>query len=250
MFCQITMVLAESVRARALEMRLEAEKIGVLTRMQIDAEMDLREARPDDDHGAGEADQDGDPAPQAHVLAQEERRADGDEDRTGEAQRRDLGQRGERQGDEPQHHARWCEWRRARDVQRKPSGVQRAVEAEPEHDRQQEQRTEEIAQERHHVGVEVLRRNEREDVQQREQQARNSDPEDAAQIGRQRKPAGDESETRRDYVMATATPHLRAWQPFRRAKSGLADRLGVGQHRRNDVLVRCSAPTRCTSSSM
>ena len=35
MFCQITMVLAESVRASALEMRFEAEKIGVLIRMQI-----------------------------------------------------------------------------------------------------------------------------------------------------------------------------------------------------------------------
>src|SRR4029450_12554411 len=35
MFCQITMVLAESVRASALEIRLEAEKIGVETRMQM-----------------------------------------------------------------------------------------------------------------------------------------------------------------------------------------------------------------------
>ena len=35
MFCQITMVLAESVRASALEIRFEAEKIGVETRMQI-----------------------------------------------------------------------------------------------------------------------------------------------------------------------------------------------------------------------
>ncbi len=34
-FCQITMVLAESVRASALEIRFEAEKIGVLTRMQM-----------------------------------------------------------------------------------------------------------------------------------------------------------------------------------------------------------------------
>ena len=35
MFCQITMVLAESVRASALEIRFEAEKIGVETRMQM-----------------------------------------------------------------------------------------------------------------------------------------------------------------------------------------------------------------------
>ena len=35
MFCQITMVLAESVLASALEIRLEAEKIGVETRMQM-----------------------------------------------------------------------------------------------------------------------------------------------------------------------------------------------------------------------
>ena len=34
MFCQITMVLAESVRASALEIRLEAEKIGVLASTQ------------------------------------------------------------------------------------------------------------------------------------------------------------------------------------------------------------------------
>ena len=35
MFCQITMVLAELVRASALEIRFEAEKIGVEIRMQI-----------------------------------------------------------------------------------------------------------------------------------------------------------------------------------------------------------------------
>ena len=35
MFCQMTMVLAESVRASAFEIRFEAEKMGVEIRMQI-----------------------------------------------------------------------------------------------------------------------------------------------------------------------------------------------------------------------
>ena len=55
------------------------------------------------------------------------------------------------------------------------------------------QRPEEIAQERHDVGIEMLRRDQREDVEQGKQHTRQADPEDAAQIGRHRKPAVDES---------------------------------------------------------
>ena len=117
--------VGRSVRASALEIRLEAEKIGVLIRMQIAPRprspkpgrmMIMAPAKPTSD---------GDPAPQAHVLAEEQRGADGDEDRTGEAERGDAGQRGERQADEPQEHAAgmdgaaeqmerqagWCAWR-------------------------------------------------------------------------------------------------------------------------------------------
>ena len=67
-----------------------------------------------------------------------------------------------------------------------------AVEPEPHDDRHQEQGAEEIAQERHHVGIEMLRGDQREDVEERKQHARQGDPEDAAQIRRQREPTGDE----------------------------------------------------------
>ena len=77
----------------------------------------------------------------------------------------------------------------AEKMQRQAPGIHGAMDAELHHDRDQHQRPEEIAHERHDVGIEVLRGNEREDVQQGEQHARHTDPENAAQIGRKREPA-------------------------------------------------------------
>jgi hypothetical protein len=70
--------------------------------------------------------------------------------------------------------------------------MERTIEPDPQDKWQQDQRSRQVAHERHDVGIEMLRRNQREDVEQREQQARYADPEDAAQVWRQRKPAGDE----------------------------------------------------------
>ena len=78
----------------------------------------------------------------------------------------------------------------ARYVQALAIGMQRAIEPESQDDGHQDQRSRAVAQERHDIGIEVLRGDQREDVEQREQQARQADPQDAAQIGRQRKPAG------------------------------------------------------------
>src|SRR5476651_404424 len=75
------------------------------------------------------------------------------------------------------------------EMKRQAPGVRGAMNAELHYDRDQHQGPEEIAHERHDVGIEMLRGDEREDVQQGKRYARHRDPKNAAQIGRKRRPA-------------------------------------------------------------
>jgi hypothetical protein len=60
--------------------------------------------------------------------------------------------------------------------------MQRTVRPDSDNQRHQDQRSRAVAQERHDVGIEVLCRDQREDVEQGKQQTRQADPDNAAQV--------------------------------------------------------------------
>ncbi len=190
MFCQITIVVAESVRASALEIRFEAEKIGVEIRMQ----MTPRWMSPKPGRMMIMA-------PMKPTMTAIQRRSRTFSERNsaapivtkiGPVKPSAVISARVVSGSATNHSIMPAVWMAPRATCREPPRVQRAVEAKAHYDRHEEQRAEEIAQERHHVGIEMLRRDQREDVEQGEQDARESDPENPAQIRRQREPAGNE----------------------------------------------------------
>ncbi len=151
----MTIVLAESVRASALEIRFEAEKIGVEIRMQSTPRcsalkpgrmMIMAPMKPTKtaiqrrirtssrrNNAAPMVTKIGPVKPSAVISARVV------------------------SGSAMNHRNMPTVWMAPREMCRpRRLAVQRTMEAQPEHDRQQEHRTEEIAQERHHVRIEML----------------------------------------------------------------------------------------------